>query len=244
MNRKNATHVLVVLSAIFMLGSSADAALKKYDLTFRGQVSSTNVTPNPQTGNPINNREFSTALISNAAGPNPVLRKFVRAVDFTITTLVPGLVVGIFASTNFREGPGVPAQLHQLPVPSFTGTGSTAASIRWGSVTGWSISGSNWCNSEPAVVCSLAMNMDEQTTEPRFNSEFYDLGTWSFHGTGFTAIPFIGSYFSSDIGNQTYWVRGFEKRDGTVPALPLVGAVTLGLSLVAGGVAAARRKSN
>jgi hypothetical protein len=83
---------------------------------------------------------------------------------------------------------------------------------------------------------------DEETTEPRYNSEFYDLGTWSFHGTGFTAVPFVGSYFSSDVGNQTYWVRGFEKRDGTVPALPLVGVIVLGLSLVAGGVAASGRR--
>jgi hypothetical protein len=30
--------------------------------------------------------------------------------------------------------------------------------------------------------------------DPRFNSEFYDLGTWTFHGTGFTAFPFINSH--------------------------------------------------
>jgi hypothetical protein len=227
---------------VFSLVSSSDAALRKYDVTFRGQVNSNNVVPNPNTGVFAVQDELSVALVDGGAGPNPVLRKFVRADNFTITTVVPGLLVGIFSSTNFREGPGVIQQIHGAPVPAFTGTGTTATNIRWGIVTGWSISGQTWCNSDPAVICSLAMLMDQETVDPRFNSTSYDLGTWSFHGTGFTSVPFIGSAFTSDVGNQTYWVRGFEKRDGTVPALPLVGVLVLGGSLIAGGVAAARRR--
>ncbi len=86
------------------------------------------------------------------------------------------------------------------------------------------------------------MVMDQASVDPRFNSEFYDLGTWSFHGTGFTASSFISSYFTNNPGNSSMWVRGFAAQDGTVPALPLLGVALLGGSLVAGGVAALRRR--
>lgn len=44
--------------------------------------------------------------IDGASGPNPVLRKFARAADATVTALVPSLVATIFVSTRLREGPG------------------------------------------------------------------------------------------------------------------------------------------
>jgi hypothetical protein len=229
---------------VIALAGGSDAALEKYDVTFQGSVNSNNVVPNPNSGKPVINAEQSVALVDSAAGPNPVLRKFVRAVDFTITTVVPGLAIALFSSSNYREGPGVLAQIHGGSVPPFTGTGSTATNVRWGVVSGWTITGSTWCNSNPGVICVLGMMADQATTEPRFNSTFYDLGTWSFHGTGFTSVPFIGSTFSSDVGNQVYLVRGFATRDGTVPALPLLGVVVLGASLIAGGVVAARRSAN
>jgi hypothetical protein len=213
--------------------------------TWRAQVNSNNVTPNPNIALPAVTENFSRALVDSAAGPSPVLRRLVRATNSTITTIVPGLVRDIFTSNNFREGPSVLQQIYRQPVPAFTGTGnsSAASTIRWGTVTGWSITGSFWCNSDPAVICTLAMGTDEGTVDPRFNSASYDLGTWSFHDTGFTSVPFIGSAFTSDPGNQTYWIRGFAKRVGTVPALPLLGVALLGSSLIAGGVVAARRRT-
>jgi hypothetical protein len=233
----------LAVAAVIASAVSAEAALKKYDLTVRNQTNSSNVNPNPNIAVPTVSQEFSTALIDGSGGPNPVLRKFVRAPNATITTTVPGLALQIFTSNDFREGPGVKQQIYGQPVPAFTGTGSTASTIRWGTVTGWTITGSFWCHSNPAIICTLAMGMDQDTVDPRNNSSSYDLGTWSFHGTGFNGAPFISSVFTSDVGNTTMWVRGFEKRDGTVPALPLAGVALLGGSLVAGGIAALRRRS-
>lgn len=244
------TQRIAVLLATLVLAviptGGASAALKKFTLAVRTQVSDPDVSPNPDSGVPRIYVENSVALIDAGGGPNPVLRRFVRAVDQTTTVDVPSLSIAIFVSSNFRDGPDVLDQIHGNPVAAFTGTGNTAAgtTIRWGVVTGWTHTGSNWCNSNPAVVCSLAMLMDEATAEPRFNSEFYDLGTWNFHGTGFTAFPFINSYSTNSFGNTALWVRGFRTRDGTVPALPLLGIATLGASLVAGGVAALSRKRN
>jgi hypothetical protein len=238
---------LACAALLLAAAGPANAALKKFDLLVRSVVNSgTGAIPNPNIAHPVGNAvEFSIGVIDQDAGPNPVLRRFVRATDSTITTPVPALTTNIFTSNNFREGPSVLAQIHRQPVPSFTGTGSSASgsTIRWGIVTGWTITGSFWCNSNPAVICTLANGMDLATTEPRFNSNAYDLGTWSFHGTGFVgSFNVIYSYFSSNFGNQQIWARGALRPDGTVPALPIAGAALVGGSLAAGAAVALRRR--
>ncbi len=233
---------LACASALALIAAPAGAALKKYKMTIRNITNSPNVTPNPDIATPRVTQNFHTSLVDNAAGPSPVLTKFVRAGDATITTLVPSLATTIFVSNNFREGPGVTLQVHGQDPPPFTGTGSTSTNIRWGTVTGWTITGSFWCNSNPGIICSLAMGVDEDTADPRFNSEFYDLGTWTFHGTGFTGVPFISSYNTNTFGNTAMWVRGATDQDATVPALPLIGTALLGGSLALGGFTALRRR--
>ncbi len=244
---KTSQRIGVLLAALLLGGifaGGASAALKKYDLIVRSQSNNLNVAPNPNVTIPKNYAEYSVAVIDATGGPNPILRKLVRAQDQTTTTLVPSLAVNLFASVNFREGPGIPDQIRGNPVSPFTGTGNTAAgtTIRWGTVTGWTTSGSFWCNSNPSVLCGLAQLMDEATVDGRFNSEFYDLGTWTFHGTGFTASPFISSYATNAPANTTMWIRGVRAQDGTVPALSLFGVATLGASLVAGGLTALNRR--
>jgi hypothetical protein len=238
---------LALSSASSLIADPAEAALKKYSLIVRNATNSPNVTPNPDFALAKNQRNDHTALIDSSAGPNPVLRYFVRAADATVTTLVPALTTNIFVSNNFREGPGAISALYNgnRPTP-FTGTGSIASgnTIRWGTVTGWTITGSFWCNSNPAVICGLAMGLDENTVDSRFNSASYDLGTWTFHGTGFVGAPFISSYNTNTPGNTQMWVRGANRQDGTVPALPLIGSLMLAGSLVLGGVTAMRRRQN
>ncbi len=234
---------LCSLSALAALGASpASAALKKYGMIIRTISSGPNTTPAPDVVRARIDDNDHTALVDSADGPSPVLRLFVRATDSTTTVLVPGLLTNIFVSNKFREGPGAIAATHGNAPPPFTGTGGIATNIRWGTVTGWTVTGSFWCNSAPAVICGLAMGMDEDTVDPRFNSDFYDLGTWVFHGTGFTSTPFINSYNTNSFGNTLIWVRGFPNNDATVPALPLLGTLVLGSSLAAGGLAALRRR--
>jgi hypothetical protein len=85
------------------------------------------------------------------------------------------------------------------------------------------------------------MFADEATTDPRFNSSSYDLGTWYFHGTGFTSAGFIDSYSASDAGNVVKLYRGARRNDASVPALPLFGAALIAASLAAGGATALLR---
>lgn len=232
--------------AIAALAPGSEAALQKYRLQLLVNVNSGNVVPNPDNGRYSSEPGIESqdvALIENAgAGPSStILRRFLHSNDIHGTVHVPSLALDIFVSNNFREGPGS-GVFHGGPVPPFTGTGSTASTIRWGVVTGWTVSGWFWCNSNPSLVCNLAMGEDEATVSSRFNSDFYDLGTWTFHGTGFTATPYVNSYNSNDPGNVVYLHKGFAKHDGSVPALPVVGLVLLGGSLVAGAAAALHRR--
>lgn len=80
-----------------------------------------------------------------------------------------------------------------------------------------------------------------ETTDPSpllsLGSSFYDLGTWSFHGTGFTSVPIAVSPFTQSFGNKSVFHRGVLERDTAVAALALPGVIALG-ALLAGGVAA------
>jgi hypothetical protein len=239
---------LVVFAALlgFVAAQSADAALKRYRLYTVNITESPNQTPNPNNTLPAGPGLPDDAAIVDTNGPSPILRKLQFRSDNTTTIDVPGLNVGIFLSNLFWEGPDAPDLRRSNGVPDtfFTGTGSVGngATLRWGVVSGWSITGQTWCHSVPAVICSLAMTMDQETVDPRFNSAFYDLGTWSFHGTGFTSIPWVHSYFTSNPGNNQRWLRGGIAETSTVPALPLIGLVVLGGSIAAGGLGFALRK--
>ncbi len=226
--------------------SSADAALKRYRLYTVNITEAPQQNPNPNNTLPAGPGLPDDAAIVDTNGPDPILRKLQFRSDNTTTVLVPSLTTTIFLSNLFWEGPDAPGLRRRqgVPVLSFTGTGSTAngSTLRWGTVTGWSITGQLWCNSNPAIICSLAMGMDEQTVDPRFNSEFYDLGTWSFHGTGFTSIPWVHSYFTSSFGNNQRWLRGGIAETASVPALPLVGISVLGGSIAVGALTLIRRR--
>jgi hypothetical protein len=231
-----------------LVSSPADAALQKYRLNRIGASNTDDVTPNPDliphgTSRPGEPSQ-AVVLLDQAAGPNPRLRKINDITDRTVTVLVPGLATNIFVSVSQREGAGTGIFTPGGGTkPVFTGTGSSASQIRWGTVTGWTVSGRWWCNSNPAIICSLAMLIDEATAQARFNSTFYDLGTWYFHGTGFTSQAFVHSYNTNNFGNFQWIYQAGRNTDTTVPALPLLGLALIGGSLVAGGVVVARRRN-
>jgi hypothetical protein len=248
--------VMLVASAIALAVSPANAALKKYifnNTSYDGQGGAPHISRPLDTSTPA---PGNVALIDTAIPGSPQLRKLVDTGNGTITVPVPALAIGIFLSNNDRTGPGLLKHLHDTTGPDgsgpiFTGTGSVAAgqTIRWGLTTGWSVTGSQWCHSVPAIICTFADRMDQATTDPPNEADFfggaYDLGTWYFHGTGFTSQGFIQQYYSAvggpPGGNNLFVFRGTATNDGTVPAIAILGVGVLGLSLATGGAVALRR---
>jgi hypothetical protein len=247
--------MLVALAATLAVAPS-EAALKKYNFNNRSCSQQANQDPDCIVfANPGPPTPGSVILLSEEVPGSPRLRKLVDTGNVTITVDVPSLAGTIFLSNADRTGPGVTKYLYKSrdadAGPIFTGTGGTGAgqTVRWGLTTGWSVTGAQWCNSEPiAVICTFADRMDEDTVDPPDEAAAfggaYDLGTWYFHGTGFTSQGFIQQYFTTDFGNNMFIYRGNLVRDGTVPALELLGIGVLGLSLATGGAVALRRKKN
>jgi hypothetical protein len=234
---------LVLLGCCALLAAPAShAALQKYGLRNTTYVNSNNVTPNPDQLPPTPGEGPGGRVLIGGSAPSPTLVKFlaVNPPGGGNTVIIPGLTTGLFITSATRDGPGV----LQANAPVFTGTGSTAAgsALRWGSITGWTISGSQWCNSNPAIICSLAGRLDEVTVDPPFDSPFFDLGTWSFHGTGFTSVPYVSRYNTNDPGNTMFRRRGELLRDATVPAIPIVGIALIAGSALAAGALALRKR--
>jgi hypothetical protein len=164
-----------------------------------------------------------------------VLRRLALISETETTTHVPGLSGFIFRSRITEQGPKKGL--------TTTGTGDTSTTIAWGLVTGWTITGGFWCHSSPTFMCWLTVGADLATTDPVLHSNFFDLGTWSFHGTGFTSVPYINEYpspTSMTVGNAQYLLRG-RLSAGFVPAVPVVGVALLGASLLLAGARLSRR---
>lgn len=179
--RRSTKSLTACLSLVFLLlgfeARPSFALLKKYTVrhTVLQQI------PTPATLVPIPGNGL--ALIDDGAAPGaPVLSRLRVVTDWTTTSCCP---VGgfIFASQNTSES----------PADNQVGTGSLASSIAWGTVTGWTVTGSFFCHSAPSYLCNFVEAADLATVDPPQFSSFYDLGTWTFHGTGFSATPFVHS---------------------------------------------------
>jgi hypothetical protein len=138
-----------------------------------------------------------------------------------------------FVSIKIREG----------PAPSQSGSGSLASLIAWGSVTGWTLSGSVFCHSNISYVCGVIGLLESGTVDPMLRSPFYDLGTWTFHATGFTATPFVHEQVAPSF-NRSWILRG-RRDEFFLPALPGAWSALGAGALLAGGAAWAqwRRRS-
>jgi hypothetical protein len=161
-----------------------------------------------------------------------VLKRLILVVELEDTIHVPGLSGFIFLSRHYEEGP--------RKALSFTGTGGTSTTIAWGLVTGWATTGGTWCHSNPTFICTYAAGKDLATVEPPLYSPFFDLGTWTFHGTGFTSVPYVYLVDPSaqmSTGNAQYQLRG-RLAAGVVSAVPVRGVMLLGASLLVAGAAA------
>jgi hypothetical protein len=223
------------LSGVALLASSADAALERYRLR-KGLILS-----EPGFSDPIPGCDYGSitecggrAIVETGA-PDPVLRDFHFVTDASKTFFV-GLSGYLFLSFDTREGSARPA----------TGQGSTApgSTLRWGSVSGWSITGSVWCKSAPSVICSLVSYSYQTTVDPPLDSTFYDLGTWTYHGTGFTGTPFVKQFFTTSSGNALEHYSGFRLANPGASALPALGiASAASLIAAAAGFALSRSRA-
>jgi hypothetical protein len=220
----------VVALAVVLAAGGASAALKKY------QIRTTNISAS-LSDSPPNVRITQLpgppgiAVIDDTTPGSPVLRRFTEVEDGTNTYPLGLHGYVLFLSTNRTEG----------PTGEFTGTGSTDATIVWGVVSGWTVTGTYWCNASTAFFCGAVDFAHRESVDPWIHSPFYDLGTWTFHGTGFTATPFVFWTFEYE-GNYQHVYRGLRVLNGSVPAVPAVGIAAVGASLLAIGLTTIRRR--
>jgi hypothetical protein len=227
--------VVLSLAAMLVCAQPAGAVLKHYNIHWTN-ISDFNVTNPTVDKYPNNGRQPGSNAIVDNGGANPVLKRLTLQIGSQNTVNAPGLSGFIFLARFSEEGPRKGA--------NFTGTGSTSSTVAWGLVTGWTVTGGFWCHASPTFICNYASGKDLATVDPIFTSPFFDLGTWTFHGTGFTAVPFI--WFipppaNMSTGNASYALRG-RLSAGLVPALPVLGVTLLGASLLFAGARMSRRR--
>ena len=230
---------LISLGIVALAAPGASAALKKYSVNRRTLTQYEGVSPSIEyiSGNV---EPFLGVGLIDESGPEPILQKLIMVTGGGggRTVLVPSLTNGfIFINSFSGEGPS----------GGQTGTGSGTAdgqSINWGNLSGWTISGGTFCHSVPSYICDYAVAEDLGTVSGAFLSNNYDIGTWTFHGTGFLQP---GGYINRtnttvNDGNSMFFIYGANDNDGTVPALPLLGIGAVGVSVFAMGVASIRRR--
>jgi hypothetical protein len=125
----------------------------------------------------------------------------------------------------------------------FSGS-APAETTEWGIVSGWALTGYEFCLSSPPTLCNQAGFAHSATIGPVLPSDTYDLGTWTFDAAGdYEASQwYITRTNNGGLSNTNYLLRGAFQGAG-LPALPLVGFGVLALSLAAiGGRALVGRK--
>ena len=222
---------LVALGIVALAAPAATAALKKYDVRKTRLLHYQATSPHV---------EFSIwpggigKAVIDESGANPALKKFIIVVDQPTTVIIP--ILGPECCLWYNQ------KFHTGPEADEVGSGSTASSITWGDVTGWTVTGGAFCHAGASYICSLLDAIHDETVDPVLVSDNYDIGSWTFHGTGFTATPFVHETGASTLGNLQWLLRGTLAQDGTVPALPLLGIGAVGVSVFAMGVASLRRR--
>jgi hypothetical protein len=222
------------LAAILAAADPAGAVLKHYGVHWT-TISNFNTGPPPHPNKyppaKDGSAPVSVGIVDDTNNGSPVLKRLALILETETTIDVPGLAGFLFLSTLSEEG----------PKKSFTGTGDTDTAIAWGLVTGWSATGGFWCHSSPSNVCTYTNGRDLATREPVVHSSFYDLGTWTFHGTGFTSVPFVHQISLCEMcaGNGQFHLRG-RLSAGLVPAVPILGVTLLGASLLFAGARLSR----
>jgi hypothetical protein len=115
--------------------------------------------------------------------------------------------------------------------PSGTAPGESA---EWGVLSGWTITGADFCVSSPVTICNQANFTHGATVPSILPSTTYDLGTWSFDAVGdLEAAAYVHRTTNGGLTNVRYTIQG-RFQGASLPALPLVGfgALLVGLLTV------------
>ena len=121
--------------------------------------------------------------------------------------------------------------------PSGTAPG---ASAEWGVISGFSVTGVQFCISSPVSICNENVVAHGTTAQAILNSPTYDLGTWAFDAVGdYESDPYIFVTANGGLTNGQQVLRG-AFHGTSLPALPLIGFGALACALVAVGGRALR----
>ena len=111
-------------------------------------------------------------------------------------------------------------------------------SAEWGVLSGFEITGVDFCLSSPVSICNQnGFAHGITVASNQLGSSSYNLGTWIFDAEG--DLEATGSYItrtaSGGTSNVNHFIRG-SFQGASLPALPLVGFGALAVSLaVIGG---------
>lgn len=226
--------LLSLLCTLGLAASSAHAVLERFEVRSSSVVQFENASP---FGDIRTSISIGTSVVDDDGGSgSPILKRYqlLTGGGSGTTTDLPGFSGFIWTKGKTVLSAG----------PNQTGTGNTSSSIDWGTLTGFSLTGGQFCHSVPSLVCDLASREDLATVPALLVSTEYNMREWTFHGTGWLGDPFIAFTSQTDFGNSYQFPRGASSPNGTVPALPLIGLTMVGLSVLGVGVAAIRRQRN
>ena len=231
--------ILLACTAAVLMAAPALAVLKDYGLD--GDQS----TKFPTDG--TINRPGTVSgpvLIADPGGGSVTLLQlrgtnaFTDIVGGTITSMIPGTTVELDVNTSAGPDNGQ------------GGSGSTASSTSWGSLTGWTQTGRLVCTTNcpggcPAGVSSCIPFVGFEGTGPPapLKATAFTFDPWDYEGdmSGFTAPSFEIVELVGGAVEANLQYKGTPPAPD-VPALPLLGIGGLGAALVYLGARGMRRK--
>ena len=161
-----------------------------------------------------------------------------------LTDLSGGILVPIFGPGAFIFiDSGTTRSISAPGVSNTSGVGShgpsgtdPGESVEWGVISGWEITGRQFCLSSPVNICNQAGFAHGATIFAAIESTTYDLGTWDFTAVGdIEAVSqFIQRTSNGGLSNNGLKIQA-ALHGSSIPALPLVGFAALALTLTAIG---------
>jgi hypothetical protein len=235
--------VLLLVLALIQVSSSSFAAVKAYNSDPNNGTPSDGFLHTLNLCPPVRTTlgEYGGWAILDDDGAGSVSLNVMASrnssVVFTPEVFEPIFGPGAFIFIDRRE------TRHNVPPggmvhPSSPGSGTDPGEQAvWGIVSGWSATGFQFCASSPVAICNGAGFIHGTTVPLVIESGTYNLGTWAFDAVGdYEAVTgYIDRTTNGGLSNSQIVLRG-AFQGSSLPALPLVGAAALALSLaVVGG---------